>query len=208
MNVFVDTSHSHTNSKHVSTNVHSLPQCNPSAWIGPWWQGRTGNNCFENTDVGQQCRLGFAGDRDAHGRELASCKWGEGVAVEQEKTRSRSPRGRPSKGLSGRELRDRVIKQRLFRHQSAASSAGSKRQTTQSLPLPIETDRDMWEFPPARPTAPGRKRYRRGSALRIKIFGSNPSEVLKAKSEFADDKYAKSAVESVRSRLAWWQRRA
>ena len=39
-------------------------------------------------------------------------------------------------------------------------------------------------------------------------FGSNPSEVLKAKSECADDKCAKSAVESVRSSLAWWQRRA
>ena len=37
---------------------------------------------------------------------------------------------------------------------------------------------------------------------------ANPSKVLKAKSEYADDKNAKSVVESVRSRLAWWQRRA
>ena len=57
-------------------------------------------------------------------------------------------------------------------------------------------------------TAVDSKRYRRSSALRIKIFGSNPSEVLKAKSEYADDECAKSPVESVRSRLAWWQRKA
>ena len=45
------------------------------------------------------------------------------------------------------------------------------------------------------------KRYRRGSALRIKNFGSNPGEVLKAKSEFVDDKFAKFAVEPMRSSL-------
>ena len=134
--------------------------------------------------------------------------WGEGVAVVQDKARSRSPRRRSLRGLSGRELRDRMSKQGLLRQQAAASSAGSKQQATQCTPIPVYADCGVWEFPPARPTAPGCKRYRRGSALRIQNFGSNPREVLKAKSEYTDDKYAKSAVESVRSRLAWWQRRA
>ena len=110
------------------------------------------------------------------------------------------------KGLSGRELRERVIKQGLLRHQAAASSAGLKQQTTQSPPLPVDTDRGVWEFTLARLTGPGRKRCRRVSALRIKNVGTNPGgEVLKAKSEHEDDKFAKSVVESVKSRLAWWQ---
>ena len=122
--------------------------------------------------------------------------WEEGVAVVQDKARSRSPCRRPLRGLSGRELRDRMSKQGLLRQQAPASSAGSKQQATQCTPIPVYADCGVWEFPPARPTAPGRKRYRRGSALKIQNFGSNPGEVLKAKSEYTDDKYAKSAVES------------
>ena len=101
-------------------------------------------------------------------------------------------------------MRDRMSKQGLLRQQAAAFAAVSKQQAIRT-PIPVYADCDVFEFPPARPTAPGRKRYRRGSAPKIKNFGSNPGEVLKAKSECADDKYAKSAVESVRS---WWQRRA
>ena len=33
-------------------------------------------------------------------------------------------------------------------------------------------------------------------------------DVRKAKAEYEEDKYAKSAVESVRSRLWWWRQRA
>ena len=50
--------------------------------------------------------------------------------------------------------------------------------------------------------------YRRGSANRIRSLGTNPREVEKAKEEYENDKFAKSAVESVRSRLAWWRKRA
>ena len=63
-----------TSSKHIPTNVYSKPKCNPSAWVGPWWQGHTGKNCLKTKDVGEQRRLGFAGDRDAPGGELAICK--------------------------------------------------------------------------------------------------------------------------------------
>ena len=194
-------SHSATSSKHASTRC-------PSAFLrhGLDHGGRDtpATIVLKPRMLGNNAGLGSPITATHLAANSPVASWGEGVAVEQDKARSRSPRRRPLKGLSSRELRDRVIKQGLLR-QSAACSAGSKRQTTPSIPLPIKTDRDMWEFPPARPTAPGRKRYRRGSASRIKDFGSNPSEVLKAKSEYADDKYAKSAVESVGSRLAWWQ---
>ena len=59
-----------------------------------------------------------------------------------------------------------------------------------------DTTRGEWEFPPARP--PDRK---------IRSLGANPWEVEKAKEQCEDDKFAKSAVESVRSRLAWWRKR-
>ena len=70
------------------------------------------------------------------------------------------------------------------------------------------TDQGEWEFPQARPTAPGRKGYRRGSALRIQNLGSNPREISMARAEYESDKYARSAVESVKSRLTWWRKRA
>ena len=70
------------------------------------------------------------------------------------------------------------------------------------------TDQGKWEFPPARPTARGPKGYRRGSALRIKNLGSNPKEISVARAEYESDKFARSAVESVKSRLTWWRKRA
>ena len=68
--------------------------------------------------------------------------------------------------MPGRELQDRLTLERgLLGQQSAASSAVLERQATESSPLAVNIDRWVWEFPPARPTAPGRKRYRRSSAL-------------------------------------------
>ena len=47
----------------------------------------------------------------------------------------------------------------------AASSAVLEREATESSPLAVNIDRWVCEFPPARPTAPGCKMYRRSSAL-------------------------------------------
>ena len=65
-----------------------------------------------------------------------------------------------------------------------------------------------WDFPPARAGAPGRKAYRRGSITRIQGLGADPNEVVRARAEYEGDKFAKSAVETVRSRLSWWRQRA
>ena len=43
---------------------------------------------------------------------------------------------------------------------------------------------------------------------RINRLGGDTGEVEKAKEEHEADKFAKSAVESVRSRLSWWRKRA
>ena len=128
-------------------------------------------------------------------------RWGKAVAVEQG-YRSRSPRGRPLKGFTSRELRHRLAKQGVEKlcKPSGHHAAG--------ITLVDTADQGEWEFPPARPTAPGRKGYRRGSALRIKNLGSNPKEISVARAEYESDKYARSAVESVKSRLTWWRKRA
>ena len=65
-----------------------------------------------------------------------------------------------------------------------------------------------WEFPLARPRAPGRNVYRRGSVRGVRSLCDNPVGIAKAREEYEDDKFAKSAVEIVRSRLAWWRKRA
>ena len=128
-------------------------------------------------------------------------RWEKAVAVEQG-YRSRSPRGRPLKGFTSRELRHRLAKQGVEKlcKPSGHHAAG--------ITLVDTTDQGEWEFPPARPTAPGRKGYRRGSALRIKSHGSNPKEISVARAEYESDKHARSAVESVKSRLTWWRKRA
>ena len=74
--------------------------------------------------------------------------------------------------------------------------------------LSITTDRAEWEFPPARPTHSSWPKGTPSRFKRIRSLGTNPREVEKAKEEYEDDKFAKSAVESVRSRLAWWRKRA
>ena len=129
-------------------HIHSLPKCNPSA-------------CRDTpaTIVLKPRMLGSL-VRRSRGRagqgQVSFCR-------------------RPMKGLAGRELRDRATKQGLLRHQAAASSAGLKRQTTQSPPLPVDADR----VGPQRQDARGTVEVQpRGS----KNFGSNPGEVLKAKS--------------------------
>ena len=86
-------------------NVHSLPKRNPSAWIGPRWQEHTGNNCFETKETGEQCRLGFAGDRDAPDREPASCKLGRRCRGGAGQGESLFPRRRPLRVRCGRQRR-------------------------------------------------------------------------------------------------------
>ena len=60
-----------------------------------------------------------------------------------------------------------------------------------------------WDFPPAL----GRKSYRRGSLIFVRNLRGRSDVMRKAKAEHEADKYAKSAVESVLSRL-WWRQRA
>ena len=65
-----------------------------------------------------------------------------------------------------------------------------------------------WEIPPARPGAPGQKVYRCGSVQFVKKLRECEDGVEKAKADYEGDKYAKSVVESVQSRLLWWTGRA
>ena len=60
---------------------------------------------------------------------------------------------------------------------------------------------ERWDFPPARAGAPGRKSYRRGSLKFVRNLRGRSDDVRKAKVEYEADKYAKSAVESLLSRL-------
>ena len=62
--------------------------------------------------------------------------------------------------------------------------------------------------PTRSPTAPGRKSYRRGSVARIKNLCSDLEEISAPRAEYESDKFARSAVESVKSRLSWWRKRA
>ena len=77
-----------TSSKHASTNVHSLPKCNPSAWIGPWWQGHTATIVLKPRMLGNNAGLGSLVTATHLAENSPVASWGEGVAVEQEKTRS------------------------------------------------------------------------------------------------------------------------
>ena len=122
-------------------------------------------------------------------------------AAVQEAAKTRVLRGRFLKGFTSRELRERLSQQRVGRkkcpmfHQPVTKAA-------------VITSCGDWEFPPARPTAPGRKVYRRGSVRGVRSLCDNPVGIAKAREEYEDDKFAKSAVETVRSRLAWWRKRA
>ena len=127
---------------------------------------------------------------------------GEAVALEpvEQGCRSHLSRGRPLKGFTSRELRHRLAKQ------------GGEKQCGQvfkpdARPM-VTTVQGEWEFPPARPAAPGRKSYRRGSVARIKNLCSDQKEISAARAEYESDKFARSAVESVKSRLSWWRKRA
>ena len=119
---------------------------------------------------------------------VPSASWGEAVAVEQEVAKSRVPGGEPFRS----ELRERLSRQRAVRKVMQPPVGQAIEQ------LLKDTTRGEWEFSPARPTAPDRK---------IRSLGANPWGVEKAKEQCEDDKFAKSAVESVRSRLAWWRKR-
>ena len=74
--------------------------------------------------------------------------------------------------------------------------------------LSITTDRAEWEFPPH--TTHGT--WPKSKPSRFDQEDQEPRhkslEVEKAKEEYEDDKFAKSAVEFVRLRLAWWRKRA
>ena len=115
-------------------------------------------------------------------------------------SRSRTPRGRAPKYASVTEFRAKYGEGVVERAQG----------TVQAHPNPFlsVTSSDGWEFPPARPGAPGRRSYRRGSLKCVRSLRGRSDEVRKAKAEYEEDKYAKSAVESVRSRLWWWRQRA
>ena len=96
-------------------------------------------------------------------------------------------------GFTRLELQERLSKQRVTR-----------KQDYKNPPQTVGNGR----VPPARPTAPGRKTCRPGSLRIINHLGGNSGEVEKAKEEYEADKFEKSAVESVRSRLSWWRKRA
>ena len=106
------------------------------------------------------------------------------------------------KGFTRRELHDTLSKQCVKGAVKQPPINGSDSRAT----LNHHRSRGVG-VPPARPTAPDRRAYRFGSAKRIRSLGTNPREVEMAE-EYEDDKVAKSAVESVRSRLAWWRKRA
>ena len=65
----------------------------------------------------------------------------------------------------------------------------------------VTTVQGEWEFPPARPAAPV-------LSQESKICVSDPKEISAARAEYESDKFARSAVESVKSRLSWWRKRA
>ena len=148
-------------------HVVSLPKSNSDTRVGFWWQRHASHDNLEtNPCHRKQCGLGppTGASSSSTATHLvgvpSAARWGEAVAVKQG-SRSRSPRGRPWKGFTSRELRHRLAKQ------------GVEKMCKPSGRVRIPT---RWEFSPARPTASGRKGYRRGSALRIKNFGSNPKE--------------------------------
>ena len=113
------------------------------------------------------------------------------VAVGQGDVKFRAPGVRSLRGFTRLELQERLSKQCVIKQDY-------------KNPLPIKEaitatpDCGEWEVPPARPTAPGRKTYRRGSLRIINHLSGNSGEV-----ECEVDKFAKSVVESVRPRLSW-----
>ena len=125
-----------------------------------------------------------------------SAGWVEAVAVEQEVAKPLGPGVRPLKGFTRHKLRERLSAQRLKGAVMQQPMAEAIEQ------LSMTSDRAEWEFPPARPAAPGRTAYRRG-AKRIR---EGPLHKSSGGGE-GRRKIAKSAVESVKSRLALWRKR-
>ena len=97
---------------------------------------------------------------------------GEAVAMEavEQGCRSHLSRGRPLKGFTSRELRHRLAKQ------------GGEKQCGQvfkpdARPM-VTTVQGEWEFPPARPAAPGRKK------LSPRFCRKNQKSVFQLKGDF------------------------
>ena len=143
------------------------PQCDSQAWVGFWGQRYASHDNLETNPCQGRTMQVWAHQPGASSSSTAThlvgvssvARWVKAVAVEQG-CRSRSPRGRPLKGFTSRELRHRLSKQGVEKvcKPSGHHAAG--------ITLVDTTDQGEWEFPPAPPTAPGRKGYRRGSALR------------------------------------------
>ena len=122
-----------------------------------------------------------------------------GEVLAAARCQSRTPRRKPLRCFAAREIKEKVswLAVRVVEKKSCTSQVMST-----SVP-----SNACWEFPPARLGAPGREGYRRGSVQFVKQL-HRVDDVAKAKADYEGDKYAKSAVESVQSRLLWWTARA
>ena len=66
----------------------------------------------------------------------------------------------------------------------------------------------VWEYPPARPGAPGRRAYGRGSVAKLAETLGDPEALEQARLEYEDDKLAQSSKATVKSHMVWWSKRA
>ena len=122
-----------------------------------------------------------------------------GEVLAAARSRSRTPRRKPLRCFAAREIKEKVS--------GLAVRVVEKKSCTSHVIYTSVPSSAGWEFPPARLGAPGRKGYRRGSVQLVKQLHC-VDDVAKAKADYEGDKYAKSAVESVQSRLLWWTARA
>ena len=122
-----------------------------------------------------------------------------GEVLAAARSRSRTPRRKPLRCFAAREIKEKVS--------GLAVRVVEKSCTSLVKSTSVPSRNADWEFPPARLGAPGRKGYRRGSVQFVKQL-HRVDDVAKAKADYEGDKYAKSAVESVQSRLLWWTARA
>ena len=112
---------------------------------------------------------------------------------------SRTPRRKALRCFAAREIKEKMS--------GLAARVVEKSHACLVKSTSVTSRNADWEFPPARAGAPGRKGYWRGSVQFVKQL-HGVDDVAKAKADYEGDKYAKSAVESVQSRLLWWTARA
>ena len=71
-----------------------------------------------------------------------------------------------------------------------------------------QTSEREWEIKPVRPHGPGRKRYRRGSLMRIGRLAGTPVLMAAATADYERDKLAPGSRQAQLYRVAFWSSRA